>query len=230
MGKALILAAGLGTRLRPLTDHCPKALIEVEGATLLEHALIHLKSYGFNEVIINVHHFSGMIRDFLHKHHNFGLKISFSDESGELLETGGGLKKAAWFFDDGSPFLVRNVDILSDLNLTCLFQSHLDSGALATLVVKERPTSRYLLFDRDLRLSGWENQSSGEKKITRSCAEYQSFAFSGIQIISPSIFPLITEQGRFSLIDLYLRLSARHAISGWVDNTSLWRDAGKLKR
>lgn len=226
--KALILAAGLGTRLLPLTEKLPKALIEVKGKPLLEHALDHVKRNGIKEVIVNVHHFPGMILGFLKKHKNFGLEITISDESDELLETGGGMKKAAWFFNDGLPFLVRNADVLSDLDLIELFRHHQRNPAIATLAVKQRDSSRYFLFDEQLRLSGWENRKTLENIVTRQCSSYQSLAFSGIQMVDPAIFPLITEIGRFSLTELYIRLSGNHTISGYLDESSFWMDGGKI--
>jgi NDP-sugar pyrophosphorylase family protein len=228
MMKAMILAAGLGTRLRPLTDNMPKALVVVDGKTLLEHAINHVRAYGIREVIINVHHFPAMIRDFLQEHHNFGIDISISDESDELLETGGGLKKAGWFFGDGKPFLVRNSDVLSDLDLAALLDHHRHSGALATLAVRKRETSRYFLFDEMNLLCGWENCKTGERKVTRAAATLRSLAFSGIQVVNPEIFPLITETGSFSLTSMYLRLSASKSISGYLETGSLWKDAGKF--
>jgi NDP-sugar pyrophosphorylase family protein len=226
--KALLLAAGLGTRLKPITDTMPKALVVTEGKTLLEHSILHLKANGIREVIINVHHFPGMIIEFLERNENFGLEIAISDESGELLETGGALKKAAWFFDDGMPFVVRNADVLSDIDLGRMESAHVSRKSLATLAVRVRETSRYLLFDHDARLVGWENQTTGERKITGVAEIYRPLAFSGIQIVSPEIFPLITETGKFSLIQLYLRLSAFSPITGYLDQDSSWRDAGKM--
>ncbi|MCK9424017.1 MAG: nucleotidyltransferase family protein [Bacteroidales bacterium] len=225
--KALILAAGFGTRLRPITDTRPKALVEVGGKTLLEHALTHLKVNGIREVIINVHHFPALIVEFLRDHDNFGLDISISDESDELLDTGGGMKKTSWFFDDGSPFIVRNVDVLSDLDLSGIADFHHRKNALATLAVRERATARYFLFDEQMCLAGWENQSTGERRISRASGPLKPFAFSGIQIVNPAIFPMITETGRFSLTGLYLRLSEDHIISGYLEMHSSWKDAGK---
>jgi NDP-sugar pyrophosphorylase family protein len=226
--KALILAAGLGTRLRPMTDNMPKALVRVKGKTLLEHSFDHLKANGIRDVIINIHHFPGMIKEFLKMHDNFGLNISISDESEELLETGGGLKKAACFFNDGKPFLVRNADIIADIDLTGLYHYHTRHSALATLAVRNRETSRYFLFDDQLFLSGWENLKTGERKITRQVESYVPLAFSGIQIIDPALFPLITETGKFSLTELYLRLSGSFKIAGYLDDLSFWMDGGKL--
>ncbi|MEI7663117.1 MAG: sugar phosphate nucleotidyltransferase, partial [Bacteroidota bacterium] len=146
--KGMVLAAGLGTRLMPFTGSHPKALFEVDGKTLLETALDHLKSAGINDVIINVHHFASQIADFLHLHENFGMQVVLSDETGELLETGGGMKKASWFFAGCDCAVVRNVDILSDTDLEKLALAHLVSGSIATLAVRNRVTCRYFLFDR----------------------------------------------------------------------------------
>jgi NDP-sugar pyrophosphorylase family protein len=226
--KAMILAAGLGTRLKPITDSIPKALVKVNGITLLEQSLHHLKKHGIRDVVINVHHFAGQIVDFLKANQDFGMNIAISDESSELLDTGGGLKKASWFFDDGIPFILRNVDVLSDLDLLQLREYHNRHKGLATLVVRERNTSRYFLFDSNLLLCGWENTKTGEKKIKRQVkSDLHQLAFSGMQVIDPLIFPLISETGSFSITDLYLRLSAEQRIIGFVDRDSFWNDAGK---
>lgn len=226
--RAMILAAGLGTRLKPLTDTIPKALVETEGKTLLEHSIYHLKSAGIRDVIINVHYFAEQIVTFLQVHDFFGMNIRVSDETGGLLETGGGLKKAAWFFTGCESAVVRNVDIISDIDLKEMNRFHLENKAIATLAVRKRPTSRYLLFDRDGVLSGWENKVTCERITTRKADHYEERAFSGIQVISPAIFPLITEEGRFSLTQMYLRLSEKQRIVGYPDESKEWRDAGKL--
>jgi len=225
----MILAAGLGTRLRPLTESMPKALVEVEGKPLLQHALEHVKRYGIRDVIVNVHHFPSQIRDFLRANDNFGIKISISDESDELLETGGGLKKASWFFNDDNPFVVRNVDILSNLDLHAMARNHSLEKPLATLAIRNRNTSRYFLFNDTKRLCGWENIKTGEKRVSLECEELTPYAFSGIQILQPEIFSFITETGRFSLTDLYIRLAACHLIKGYMDNALEWRDIGKIE-
>lgn len=225
--KALLLAAGLGTRLKPFTNHHPKALYEVEGKPLLQHAIEHVKAFGFTNIIINLHHFSNQIVDYLAMHDNFGVSISFSEETDELLETGGGLKKCRWFLEGEEPFLMRNTDLISDLNLEQLWMHHAKENPLATLVVRERETSRYLLFNPEGLLSGWENRTTGERIITRQATEYHAYAFSGMQLINPRIFEEITEMGRFSIIDLYLRLSAVYKIQAFIDGNSRWLDAGK---
>jgi NDP-sugar pyrophosphorylase family protein len=226
--KAMILAAGLGTRLKPFTDSHPKALYVVNGKTLLEHAVMHLKSAGIIDVIINVHHFADQIIEFIHLNNSFELNISFSDETGQLLETGGGVKKAAWFFKDCQTALIRNVDILSDLDLVKLTKRHRDSGGLATLAVRNRETSRYFLFDEQLNLCGWENRKNGERRMVRGTDTVRALAFSGIQIVDTGIFSLIEEDGRFSLTDLYLRLAKDCRIVGYLEDGVVWQDVGKM--
>jgi len=226
--KAMILAAGLGTRLRPITDTIPKALVEINGKTLLEHSVNHLKFFGVKEAIINVHHFPDQIINFLKKKKNFGLKIEISDERDQLLDTGGGFKKASWFFEGGEPFVIRNVDVLSNMDLRAMFDFHEKHKPIATLAVRNRETSRYMLFSERRELIGWTNVSSGERKLSRK--DYKRMyplAFSGIQILDPSVIPLITEEGRFSLIAMYLRLSRDNRICAFTDNDSFWFDAGK---
>lgn len=226
--KAMILAAGLGTRLRPLTDNIPKALVEINGRTLLEHSIKHLKDNGVSGIVINVHHFADKIIDFLHVKNNLGMEIAISDERDELLDTGGGLKKASWFFRGDEPFIVRNVDILSDMDLQAMAVFHHEQKPLATLAVRNRETSRYMLFNEKQELIGWTNVSSGEKKISnKDYKRMHPLAFSGIQILDPAIIPLITEEGKFSLISLYLRLSRDKRICSYTDNDSFWFDAGK---
>ena len=225
--KAMILAAGLGTRLRPVTNSIPKALVVVDGKPLLQQALEHVKRYGIRDVIINVHHFPGQIIDFLIAHDYFGLEIIISDESNELLETGGGVRNAAWFFSEREPFLVRNADVISDLDLSRMARFHNATHPLATLAVRNRETSRYFLFDEKSTLCGWENRETGERQISREIDEERPLAFSGIQILQPDIFPLMTETGKFSLKDLYVRLASDHLIKGFMDTGSVWRDIGR---
>src|SRR5690606_32019928 len=153
--KAMIFAAGMGTRLKPLTDTIPKALVPVGGKPLLQHIIEKLKRFGFNEIIINIHHFGQQIIDFVQENNSFDIRIEFSDEREQLLDTGGGIKKAAWFFDDNKPFLVHNVDILSNIDLQELYHFHLKNNTIATLLCSIRQTSRYLLFDTDNHLRGW---------------------------------------------------------------------------
>ncbi len=223
----MILAAGLGTRLHPLTDNKPKALVEINGISMLERTIKYLISYGFDEIIINVHHFAKKIINFLEENNNFNIKIAISHENEVLLDTGGGLKKAAWFFDTNEPFLVHNVDIISNINLLNLYNYHVENKALVTLAVTERKTSRYLLFDKTKQLCGWENIESKEKIITKANSETKLLAFSGIQIINPGIFNLMKQEGAFSIINTYLELSKHQRIVGYEHNNEYWFDIGK---
>jgi mannose-1-phosphate guanylyltransferase len=235
--KAMILAAGLGTRLRPLTDTRPKALVEVGGRTLLEIALERLNSFGIRDVIVNVHHFAGMILEYLKAHDNFGMRIEISREDELLLDTGGGLKKAGWFFlEDSSddPFLLHNVDVLSTIDFGGMVRFHLENRALVTLAVQERKTTRYLLFDRQLQLCGRKRGAEGDAELVRrapdAASEMTPLAFSGIHVISPRLLPMITEEGVFSIIDPYLRLAARgEKILAFRADEYPWRDVGRLE-
>lgn len=208
--KAMIFAAGLGTRLRPLTDHTPKALVCVAGRPMLEHVILKLKAEGFTEIVINIHHFGQQIIDFLEANRHFGLNIHISDERDQLLDTGGGIRKASMFFQGNEPFLVHNVDILSNMDLKALYQHHLDEKNDATLLVSERVTTRYLMFDDTGRLQGWLNTKTGETKpegfIYRP-GQYKEYAFSGIHVLSPSIFHYMKGHwtGKFSIMDFYLQ-------------------------
>jgi len=229
--KALIFAAGLGTRLKPLTDSLPKALIPIAGKSLLEHVILKLKAAGFNEIIINVHHFPDQVIDFLQLKNNFDIRIEVSDERNMLLDTGGAVRKAAWFFDDGMPFLVHNVDILSNVDLNELYDQHLQSGSLATLVVSKRDTFRYLLFNEENRLYGWINEKTGETKpmgitdITQS----NKLAFAGIQVLSPGVFDLMENlESKFPIMDFYLSLVQTQIIKGFVPLNFQMMDVGKL--
>ncbi len=225
--KAMIFAAGLGTRLRPLTDDKPKALVEVGGLPLLEIAIRRLKHFGIREVIVNVHHFAGLVERFLAERNDFGIEIAISDERSLLLNTGGGLKQASWFFDEGAPFLVQNVDVLSTLDLRALYAAHRRSRALATLAVRRRDTSRYLLFDAQRQLVGWQNRKSGATRRSRPEPAADAFAFSGIQVISPSIFEYFPEEAVFSTIDLYLEAAKRGTVTGYPHDEDAWLDVGK---
>lgn len=234
--KAMILAAGLGTRLRPLTNDCPKALVEVAGKTLLEITLARLHEFGVREVIVNVHHFADMVAEYLRENDNFGMKIELSREE-TLLDTGGGLKKAGWFFvkdsaDRGEPFLLHNVDVISAIDLNRMLQFHNEQQALATLAVKQRETSRYLLFDEHLRLSGRLSGLSQQAEFVRPSQQLQlqALAFSGIHVISPRILPMLTEDGAFSITNSYLRLAGQgENILGFRADEYYWRDLGKVE-
>jgi mannose-1-phosphate guanylyltransferase len=230
--KAMVLAAGLGTRLRPLTDDRPKALVEVAGHTLLEITLTRLREFGIREVIVNVHHFADMVVDYLKKNDNFGMRIEISREE-VLLDTGGGLKKAAWFFQEDSnradePFLLHNVDVLSTIDLHRMLLFHRQNQALATLAVQERETSRYLLFDGQNQLCGRRAGSDQPPEIVRPSKEPQALAFSGVHVISPRLLALMTEHGAFSIISTYLRLAAQNEkILAFRAEEYYWRDLGK---
>jgi len=230
--KAMILAAGLGTRLRPLTDDRPKALVEVAGHTLLEITLRRLRQFGIREAIVNVHHFAEMIVGYLKKNDNFGMRIEISRED-MLLDTGGGLKKAAWFFLEGSghsdePFILHNVDVLSAIDLERMVQSHRENQALATLAVQERETSRYLLFDAQNQLCGRRAGRDREPEIVRPCGQTQALAFSGVHVISSRLLTRMTEDGVFSIINSYLRLAGGgEKIVGFRADEYYWRDLGR---
>ena len=229
--KAMILAAGLGTRLRPLTDNRPKALVEVAGRTLLEITLARLRASGVREVIVNVHHFADMVVDYLKKNDNFGMRIEVSREE-VLLDTGGGLKKAAWFFLDNShpadePFILHNVDVISTIDCQGMAQSHRDHQAVATRAVQQRDTSRYLLFDSRQQLCG-RLMAGHEPELARPAEQVRPLAFSGIHVISPRIFSRIREEGVFPIVPVYLRLAAeRENISAFHADPYYWRDLGK---
>lgn len=224
----MILAAGLGTRLRPLTSDRPKALVEVAGHTLLELALIRLRSFGISDVIINTHHFADMIPSYLRDHKNFGMHIEISHEE-LLLDTGGGLKHASHFFTDSDePFVVHNVDVLSTIDLERMLRFHRDHDALATIAVQDRPTSRYLLFDSDSRLCGRRAGIGGTLELVRPAKELHALAFSGIHILSPRIFSTMREEGIFSIIPVYLRLAGQQEpIFGFPADGYYWRDLGR---
>jgi NDP-sugar pyrophosphorylase family protein len=228
--KAMVFAAGLGTRLRPLTNDRPKALVEIAGHTLLEITLLRLASFGIREVIVNVHHFADMVVDYLKKNDNFGMRIEISREE-VLLDTGGGLKKAAWFFLEGKnvePFLIHNADVVSNIALDRMVQAHRESKALATLAVQDRPTSRYLLFDERNELCGRRAGANVDPELVRPAGKTDAQAFSGIHVISPRLFSLMTEEGAFSIITTYLRLAAQgEAISAFRADEYYWRDLGK---
>jgi NDP-sugar pyrophosphorylase family protein len=227
----MILAAGLGTRLRPLTNDRPKALVEVAGHTLLEITLRRLASFGIREVIVNVHHFADMVVDYLDKGNHFGMRVEISREDDLLLDTGGGLKQAAWFFlQDGpaqEPFLLHNVDVISTIDFARMLTFHRDNDALATLAVQHRDTSRQLLFDDSGRLCGRQTGANAPE-IVRPSQQFTRLAFSGIHILSPQLLGLITEQGVFSIVTTYLRLAAEgHRILAFHADKYYWRDLGK---
>jgi NDP-sugar pyrophosphorylase family protein len=230
----MVLAAGLGTRLRPLTDDRPKALVTVGGHTLLEIVLRRLRAFGVSEVIVNAHHHAEMIVEFLAANDNLGMRIEVSREE-ELLDTGGGLKRAAHFFLDSSggaeePFLVHNVDVISGVDLARMVELQTEREALATLAVQERVTSRSLLFDEHGQLCGRRAGQSGNSEMVCAAQHAKALAFSGIHVVSPKIFAKMDEQGAFSIIDAYLRLAAAgEKIVAYRADESYWRDLGRAE-
>ena len=247
MKNAMIFAAGLGTRLKPYTDHCPKAMVEVAGRPMIAHQLEKLHKAGFTRVVINVHHYAEQIIDYVNANNGFGLDVAFSDERGQLLDTGGGIRKALSLFSPDSPILIHNVDIFSNTDLAAFYKNHMNEGADASLLVSERSTSRYFVFDDEDYLVGWKNLQTGEVRtahdglkpalehLTEDDESYRLRAFSGIHIISPTLFPLLERQGEvFSITNFYWqnslcqRIRCVEAPKGFQ-----WVDAGKpeaLKR
>ncbi len=236
--KAMIFAAGLGTRLRPLTDNLPKAMVKVAGRPLLEWNIRRLINFGYTDIIINVHYLADQIEDFVSRNNNFGINIVFSDERGQLLDTGGGLKKASWFLASPSPepILVINADILTYLDLgamrTCFFGSRQPLGAL--LAVQERPSSRRLLFFDNMaenRLCGWENVQTGQVKWASEpsavSTKTSSWAFSGVQLIAAGVLQDIPLEGVFSMVDLYLQIASQITILPYLHTNDWWADIGK---
>lgn len=237
----MIFAAGLGTRLKPYTDHCPKAMVEVAGRPMIAHQLLKLQKAGFSRVVINVHHYAEQIIDYVNAHHDFGLDIAFSDERGQLLDTGGGIRKALPLFDADSPVLIHNVDIFSNTDLNALYDSHMESTSDASLLVSQRNTSRYLIFDNEEHLVGWKNMQTGEvrtahegllpalKHLESDDTLYRLRAFAGIHVISPTLFPLLEKQDEvFSITNFYWQHSLKHPIRGVeAPENFRWVDAGK---
>ncbi len=231
--KAMLFAAGLGSRLKPFTDSHPKALAEVNGKTLLERNIRYLQKFGITEVIVNVHHFADQIIEAIDKNDGWGSKITISDESDAVLETGGGLKKAAWYFEGRKEFLVMNVDILTDLDLNEMIMQHQQEKPLATLAVTQRKTSRYFLFGWNSHLCGWRNVQTGEEKpadLKNNFEDYEDLkmkAFSGIHIIDPCIFSLMQQEGKFSMVEVYLDLMKKKKINSFDHSGGILVDVGK---
>ncbi len=223
---AMILAAGLGTRLRPYTLHQPKALVKVGGVPMLELVILRLRHAGVRRLVINIHHFGAQITEYLRARDNFGLEILISDERGQLLDTGGGLKKAAGFFGD-SPLWVYNTDVLCDSDISELYAAHLRHNPLVTLLVSHRPTSRAFLVNEQGLLCGWQNNQTGERRISRPGEALLPVAYSCIQVVDPRLFSLMTEQGAFSLTDCYIRLAATQELRTVCDDACLWMDLGR---
>ena len=230
--KAMIFAAGLGTRLRPLTDTMPKALVPVAGVPMLQRVILRLKEAGFREIMINIHHFGEQILEFLQAQENFGLTIRISDERDELLDTGGGVRKARPWLEDGEPFLLHNADVLTNIDLAAFYRHHVESRADATLLTNQRPTSRYLLADADHRLCGWMNQTTGEvlpAGLTYEEGRYVKQAFGCVHVCSPSIFRYMDEHwpNKFSLIPYYIAICRQADIRCYPSSAEGWFDVGK---
>ena len=229
--KAMIFAAGTGSRLKPLTDHTPKALIPIGGKPMLEYVILKLKSSGFDQIVINIHHLGNQIVDFLEANNNFGVRIEISDESDYLLDAGGGIKKATSLLCGNEPFLIHNVDILSNVDLKKLYDTHVQTNPLATLLVSQRNTSRYLLFNKENRLCGWRNHETGEVKSYYPYFDpdqHNEYAFSGIHVLSPKILELMEEwTGKFSIINFYLAICAKTDIRAYMADNLKLLDIGK---
>ncbi len=228
--KAMILAAGLGTRLKPFTEKHPKALAVVNGKPLLQRNIEYLASFGVNEITVNVHHFADQIVDFIHSHSLPGVTVHISDEADEVLETGGGLMRASKYLMGNEPFFLLNVDVLTDLDLLKMLQQHTSTGALATLAVTRRNTSRYFLFDENDRLCGWQNIKTGEQRTVIESLKYIPRAFSGIHIIDPEIFSLVKQKGKFSMVDVYLDLANSRGIFGYDHTGGKFMDVGTTEK
>jgi len=233
--RGMILSAGLGTRFKPWTDRHPKALALVNGKSLLQRNIEYLRQYGIEEVVVNVHHFADQIVEALRANNGWGSRYTISDETAEVLETGGGLKKARPFLE-GSTFVLMNVDILTDMDLSALIADHFRKKPLATLAVTDRVTSRYFLWDEGGKLCGWRNATTGQERIAPPAGPGRATAirgplaqkaFSGIHVIDPAIFPLMTRDGKFSVVDLYLDLAADHPIRAHDHSYSRLIDVGK---
>lgn len=228
--KAFILAAGLGTRLRPMTENIPKALVEINGKPLLQILIERLKQSDYTEIVVNVHHFADLIIDFLNTHQNFGVDIEISDEREQLLDTGGAILHAQKFLAEVPYFLVHNVDILSDIDFSKITKHHVKSGALATLAVRDRDSSRRFLFDKNLHLKGWQNEKTNEKILLTEIEQLTPLAFSGVHIISSEIFKHIKQVGNFSIVETYLNLAKTFDIRGFRHDDDVWLDVGTPKQ
>ncbi len=225
----MIFAAGIGSRLMPLTSDCPKALIPVNDKPMLQLIIQRIINLGINNIVVNTHHYSGKIKEFLKKNNNFNIHIDISDESLQLLDTGGGLKKAAPLFKDNDPILIHNVDIFTDINLPEMIEFHKSTNAMATLAVRKRKTRRYFLFDGSKRLVGWENVITGKKILTIKNSSTDKLAFSGIQIIQPTLFSRFPSKKVFSIVEAYLNATTSQPIYGFEHNEGTWIDAGKAE-
>lgn len=230
--KAMIFAAGLGTRFKPLTDTMPKALVNISGKPLLEHVILKLKEEGFREIIVNVHHFGEQIIQFLKSKDNFGIRIEISDERDRLLDTGGAIKKAAWFFEDDESILIHNSDILSDVNLAAIYNTHIKNKVAGTLVVNNRNTSRYLFFDKQNHLKGWINEMNGQIKSSSYFDEkvHKKLAFFGIHVLSRDVVHFMDKfPDKFSIIDLYLSICDKVVLKAYVADNNTMVDVGRIE-
>ncbi len=223
---AMIFAAGLGSRLRPLTDNKPKALVEIQGKTMLELALRKMERSGITKVVVNIHHHREQMLRFLNNFHSENMEILISDEKKHLLDTGGGLLKARPLFNANEPVLLYNVDIITNAKLSDFINDHQKEKPLVSLMVKKRPTSRHLLFDNDMQLVGWQNNQTGEKIICRPSQAFNPFGFQGIHIVSPQIFDLIHQKGAFPIMSTYLHLAKNHIFRGIESKNDIWFDIG----
>jgi NDP-sugar pyrophosphorylase family protein len=230
--KAMILAAGLGTRLLPLTETTPKALVEINGRPILEIIILRLKKYGFRDIIINVHHHYKQVLDFLRSNNNFGVNIQISDEREKILETGGGIKKASWFLNGSEPFLVHNVDVISDIDLKEIYDFHCQRKPLVSLVVKYKNSARSLLFNKSLRLCGWENRDTGQSKVIGNITAHDmmKIGFCGIHVIDPLIFKYMEDYDKFSIIKTYMNVAGDQIIYGYPAEDNLWIDIGSFEQ
>jgi N-acetyl-alpha-D-muramate 1-phosphate uridylyltransferase len=227
--KAMIFAAGLGTRFKPWTDHHPKALAVVNGKSLLQRNIEYLQTQGITDVVVNVHHFADQIVEAVAQNKGWGSQVTISDEADAVLETGGGLVKARHLLEGDSPFVTINADILTDFNIAALLAFHQQSQALISFAVSERMTSRYFLFDADNRLSGWTNTQTGEEKVVRPVANPRRMAYSCVVVFEPAVFPLIRQTDKFSLTEMYLDLAPEHKIMGFPHSGDRWMDVGKTE-
>jgi NDP-sugar pyrophosphorylase family protein len=224
----MIFAAGLGTRLKPYTDQLPKALVPVAGIPMLERVIHRLKDAGVTSIIVNVHHFAGAILEFLKRNNNFNIEIEISDEQEQLLDTGGGLIKAAWFLRGDEPILLHNADIFSSIDLNKLLEYHLLKGGIATLAVQNRPSGRVFMVNKEGILHGWKNNHTGEEIKARPYPNpVNPVSFSGIQILSPNFLDLVKQNGVFSITNTYLKLAARYDIHTFDHSQDTWFDIGK---
>lgn len=225
--QAIIFSAGLGTRLMPLTQDKPKALVEVQGYPLLEIAIRKLINAGVSRIVINIHHFGGKILDFLEQNDYFDTQILVSDERNLLLETGGGLKKAQPLFLPEQPIVACNADIISSIDIGALYHFHQTNNAAATLAVRQRETSRYLLFDEEKQLVGWTNKKTGEIKESRPIATSAAYAFSGIQVLGHKIFDYMPNKDKFSTIEVFLEMAKKEKVLAYPHDNDAWFDVGK---